>query len=71
MIFNSLHFLYFFLVVFITHQICPQKFKWVILLLSSYFFYGYANFNYLPLLIIPTIIVYFFAIKIDYETDKK
>lgn len=71
MVFISFNFLFFFTVIFVTHQVTAQRFKWLVLLFSSYYFYGYANLNYLPLLIVPTIIVYIFSIKIDKETDEK
>ena len=62
MLFNSVEFILFFLVVFFVYHI-PLKGKTkaqnVLLLAASYFFYGYANWKMLPLLVITTIVFYF------------
>lgn len=62
MLFNSVEFILFFLVVFFAYHI-PLKGKTkaqnVLLLAASYFFYGYANWKMLPLLVITTIVFYF------------
>lgn len=39
MLFNSLHFLLFFPLVVIAHFVVPQRFRWLLLLLASYYFY--------------------------------
>ena len=39
MLFNSLHFLFFFIVVAITYYSLPHKFRWILLLISSCYFY--------------------------------
>ncbi len=62
MVFNSLIFLVFFSVVYL---ICwvplknTTKGQNIFLLLASYFFYGYADWRMLPLLIVATLIFYF------------
>lgn len=62
MIFNSLTFLLFFVVVFLIYWF-PLKNTTrgqnIFLLLSSYFFYGYADWKMLPLLIVATLIFYY------------
>lgn len=62
MIFNSLTFLLFFTVVFLIYWF-PLKNTTrgqnIFLLLASYFFYGYADWKMLPLLIIATLIFYY------------
>lgn len=63
--FISLDFLKFMLLVFSIYFFIPHKFKWLFLLAASYFFYGFYRLEYLPLLILPTAVVYFIAIKID------
>ncbi|MBR3408663.1 MAG: MBOAT family protein [Paludibacteraceae bacterium] len=62
MIFNSLTFLLFFIVVFLIYWF-PLKYTTkgqnIFLLLASYFFYGYADWKMLPLLIVATLIFYY------------
>ena len=62
MVFNSLTFLVFFTIVFLIYWF-PLKNTTrgqnIFLLLASYFFYGYANWKMLPLLIAATIIFYY------------
>ena len=62
MIFNSLTFLLFFVVVFLIYWF-PLKNTTrgqnIFLLLASYFFYGYADWKMLPLLIVATLIFYY------------
>jgi len=62
MIFNSLPFWVFFIVVFLVYWF-PLKNTTrgqnVFLLISSYFFYGYADWRMLPLLIVATLIFYY------------
>lgn len=71
MIFNSIEFLIFFAAVFTVYFLTPSKFRWVLLLAASYFFYGFARLEYLPLLIIPTILVYFITLRISRTQDKR
>lgn len=62
MIFNSLTFLLFFVVVFLIYWF-PLKNTTrgqnIFLLLANYFFYGYADWKMLPLLIVATLIFYY------------
>lgn len=61
MLFNSLEFIIFFvLFFFIYHSALKEKTKQqnIFLLLASYFFYAWANWKILPLLIISTLIFY-------------
>ena len=62
MIFNSLSFLLFFIAVFLIYWF-PLKNTTrgqnIFLLLASYFFYGYADWKMLPLLIVATLIFYY------------
>jgi D-alanyl-lipoteichoic acid acyltransferase DltB (MBOAT superfamily) len=65
MIFNSIDFLVFFSIVLAVYFFVPNRFKWAFLLVASYVFYGWWNPAYLILLIAPTLIVYFLALKIS------
>ena len=62
MIFNSLNFLVFFIVVFLIYWF-PLKNTTrgqnIFLLIASYFFYGIADWKMLPLLIVATLIFYY------------
>ena len=58
MLFNSLLFLIFFLIVTITYYLLPHKFRWVWLLGASCFFYMYFKPVY--------ILIIFFTIIVDY-----
>ncbi len=64
MIFNSIEFVVLFSILLAGYFFIPQKVKWVFLLIASYCFYGYGKIQSLLLLIIPTTIVYFIALKI-------
>ena len=59
MLFNSLHFLYFFVAVFFLYfKVIPDKYRWALLLVSSCYFYAV----YIP----KFILILFFLITIDY-----
>ena len=64
MLFNSFDFFFFLTIVFIFHWLIPAKFKWILLLASSYFFYGQWNSIYLLLLIFTTVLDFFLALKL-------
>ena len=70
MLFNSIHFLYFYLVVVVIYFITNYKYRWIILLLSSYYFYMNWNVNYVFLILFTTVISYYTAIKIENSADK-
>ncbi len=73
---NTLAFLLFFVVVFILYYL-PIRLKkeglWqnIVLLASSYFFFGYADWRMLPLLIGITVAYYFLGIGIEKRLDTK
>jgi len=76
MIFNSLNFIIFFGVVFLLYYFVFKKNtklqNWV-LLLSSYFFYGYINWKIIPILLISTVVIYIIGIAVykNEEDEKK
>jgi D-alanyl-lipoteichoic acid acyltransferase DltB (MBOAT superfamily) len=51
MLFNSIQFVVFFIVVIAVLFCLPKRVQWIWLLLSSLFFYGQWNINYLGLII--------------------
>jgi len=71
MIFSSLTFLIFFIVVMFPLVVLKnQKSKKTILLLSSYFFYGYWDYRFLSLIIFSTVVDYIAGSKI-YKSDSQ
>jgi alginate O-acetyltransferase complex protein AlgI len=71
MLFNSLDFLFFFLVVFVLYWSFANKYKWIILLISSYFFYGYWNPIFLSLIFFSTFVDYFFSLYLTSSSIQK
>jgi D-alanyl-lipoteichoic acid acyltransferase DltB (MBOAT superfamily) len=74
MIFNSTSFIVFFIVVFLIYYF-PIKDKtkeqnWL-LLLASYFFYGYADWKMIPILLVATIIIFFIGIAVHKAGSSK
>ncbi|MCC9136457.1 MBOAT family O-acyltransferase [Pontibacter silvestris] len=59
MLFNSIDFLLFFPIFVILYFLTPYRFRWVVLLVASYFFYMYWKAVYALLLIASTAIDYF------------
>lgn len=59
MLFNSLIYLSFFIIVFILYYLVSDKYRYIVLLIASYIFYGYANINYIAILLGITTISYF------------
>jgi len=64
MLFNSLHFLIFFPIAVVLYFIIPHKYRWVFLLISSYYFYMSWKAEYIILIIISTLIDYIAGIQI-------
>ena len=65
MLFNSIHFIYFYITVLVLYFTIPSKYRWFILLASSYYFYMSWNVNYVFLILFTTIISYLTAIQIE------
>ncbi len=64
MLFNSFDFFLFLIIVLFIYWILPSKYRWILLLLSSYFFYAQWNASYLLLLIFTTFLDFFLSIKL-------
>jgi len=65
MLFDSLEFLLFLPAVILLYWIIPHKFRWLLLLAASYFFYGSWKAEFLVLIMYSTIVDYIAAIQID------
>ncbi|MBD5644395.1 MBOAT family protein [Clostridium botulinum] len=74
MLFNSMHFLLFFPIVTFIYFFIPHKFRYIWLLITSYYFYMSWNPKYALLICISTIITYLSGILIEKSnkiTDKQ
>ncbi len=68
MLFNSLSFAIFLPVVFILYWTFPHRFRWMILLIASYYFYMSWNIKYVVLILATTIVSYGTALLLE-KTD--
>jgi alginate O-acetyltransferase complex protein AlgI len=68
MLFNSLEFLVFFPIVIAFYFLIPDRFRWILLLIASYYFYMCWNYKYVVLLLFTTVVCYSCAIWI-YRTN--
>lgn len=71
MLFNSIAFLVFFPVVVLLYFLLPYKYRWILLLIASYYFYMCWKVEYIILIFISTVVDYFVAIKMDECPVKK
>ncbi len=74
MLFNSLDFLVFFPIVVAIYFVIPQKFRWILLLIASYYFYMSWNAKYIILIVFSTVIDYFAGLympRIKSQSKKK
>ena len=74
MLFNSLEFLIFLPTVFLLYWFVFQKnlrVQNLLLLISSYVFYGWWDYRFLSLIFLSTIVDYFVGLKIHDSDDKK
>ena len=74
MLFNSIHFLLFFPTVCFIYFAIPHRFRWIILLAASYYFYMCWKVEYIFLILITTLVNYFAAIRmerVNQKDDKK
>ncbi len=58
MLFNSVSYLIFLPIVVIGFYLLPKKYRWLLLLSASYFFYAYWKIEYLALILISTLVDY-------------
>lgn len=61
MLFNSVEFLIFFPVVVTLYFLCPQRYRWLLLLGASYLFYAAWRYEYALLLLFSTVVDYWAA----------
>jgi D-alanyl-lipoteichoic acid acyltransferase DltB (MBOAT superfamily) len=65
MLFNSLEFIIFFPIVVAAYFAIPHKYRWILLLLASYYFYMCWDYKYIVLILVSTVIDYFAAIQMS------
>lgn len=71
MLFNSWQFGVFLPIVFGLYWSVPQRFKWLLLLIASYWFYMSWNVKYIVLILFTTVISYFAAIFLERYRDSR
>jgi len=70
MLFNSLQFVFFFPIVVAAYFALKPKYRWILLLLASYYFYMCWNYKYIVLIILSTVVDYFAGI-ILHKTERR
>lgn len=70
MLFNTIPYLLFLPIVVVLYYLLPHRFRWMLLLAASYFFYASWRLEYLGLLVFTTLFSYFGALLIEKSTDK-
>lgn len=71
MLFNSFAFAIFLPVVFILYWALPKKCQWLVILVSSYYFYMSWNVKYVFLILLTTVVSYITAILLEKEQNEK
>ncbi|MCR5421297.1 MAG: MBOAT family protein [Lachnospiraceae bacterium] len=71
MLFNSLKYGVFLPIVFGVYWVLPNKFRWILLLAASYYFYMSWNPKYVVLIFLTTIVSYLAALLVEKYEDKK
>src|SRR4030042_870480 len=74
MLFNSIHFLFFFAIVMVMYFAVSYRFRWVLLLIASYFFYMSLKPVYIVLITILTLVSYYAGLqmgKTEIKSKKK
>ena len=71
MLFNSLGFLFFLPVVFVLYWAAPQKYRKIVLLLVSYYFYFSCSAFYTLILMASTAVTYFAGLRLEQCTVEK
>lgn len=71
MLFNSLQYAIFLPIVFIIYWAIPNRYRWFLLLIASYYFYMSWNPKYVVLILGTTLISYFASLLIERSDSKK
>ena len=71
MLFNSFHFLVFLPMVVVLYYAVPQKFRWILLLVASYYFYMSWKAEYIILIVASTLVDFGAGLAIEKADSKK
>lgn len=71
MVFTTLKFVVFMVIVFFLYYAIPKNKQWWLLLIASYVFYGFASPVYLVFLLFTTVVTYVGSIAIDSNYEKR
>ena len=71
MVFTTLRFIVFMMVVFTLYYIIPQKKQWILLLIASYIFYFNASLIFPLVLFAITVVTYVFAVTVDKSYEER
>ncbi|MBQ8164238.1 MAG: MBOAT family protein [Clostridia bacterium] len=71
MLFNSVSFGIFLPIVFVIYWAIPHKYRWFLLLVSSYFFYMCWGAKYIVLILLTTVVSYLAGILLEKEYNHK
>lgn len=71
MLFNSLHFVFFFPLVVAIYFSIPQRYRWGLLLAASYYFYMCWKAEYIFLIILSTVIDYYAANRMGKQSTRR
>ncbi len=71
MLFNTIDYIIFLPLVILAYYLLPFRFRWMLLLAASYFFYMCWKFEYVLLIMGSTIVDYTMALIIERQTEKK
>lgn len=73
MIFNSIEFLIFFPIVILSYWLFKSNLQWqnLLILVASYFFYGWWDWRFLSLIFLSTLCDYIIGIKIQKSVKSK
>lgn len=70
MLFNSVEFLLFFPIVVTAYYLCPQRYRWALLLAASYYFYAAWKLEYVVLIMISTGVDYVAGIQMGKQSTR-
>ena len=71
MLFNSIQFLIFFIIVILIYFVIPFRYRWILLLIASYYFYMSWKAEYVILILISTLVAYLTALKMGKIKQKR
>lgn len=71
MLFNTIEYLFFLPAVIILYYLIPHKYRWILLLAASYYFYMSWKVEYIVLIVISTLIDYISGRKMDKLPDRR